>query len=824
MVRMTNASRRLPLLKWCGLAVVVVLALLPWWRNHHYLRDLYDYGLVIASNGHLDRGERPYVDFTTPIQAGFLGLNWLVERAGGGTYAALTRGAAGLILAGGLLLPLMLARRWPVWAAVLVGGAVTIASASQHTILWHNALGVFYLALVSWSTAIAPTLRRSDWPWHMLTAAGLFLGGINKLNFHLVAVAAAFAWALRTGLVRRTGWGRVGATMLAVFAAGVLLPLAVELAWTGASPRLWLANVVQLAAGSRLDTLHKIVSVDFLLRPLHDYYGPQLLPQAGLFGLFVSLATLAGCWPGHEAARADRWLVPAAVLTVTGAGAALLSTNFEIASVGLGAWLVLATSLWLGFAPTRHRAIFLGGLLLPALVLGVTAWRSAWAGQRSQLGYSSAPRSEYVAAEGLDPAYARLAGLRLPPDFALSLELLESKLPERGADGRRPVFYGAGLEFADRFFPGIWEKGQQLWMHWDTTYGSADRVRFEERLVREKYFQAVLCTVPLDYWPTSVHDLLKAHYVKDSVGPVFRLWNRHDESSINLRDSIQNIAELGGNVDGRVLHLHRDLLVGRQASDGRRVLGTTRRAGQVLVDTPVYRMGGVVVLDRQPGAGNGPLTTDVKVIVHGASPEDVRWAARLELPAGQQSLAVPFHADGLGKHLLLWIAQPAEQTGKLLVGLRDLEITQAADSDGGAPVLQDETMPESPFTPEHARSLLGDIAWRPQQLVTRGGRPGSQGLELPSWGELWLRTPGMTGEIRGRLAVTTTTARPTLVRVLWYKGGRLQILQHAWVSPGQPADFRAWTAEPGGWIGLVVERGAGAAPVEVRITQTTLTP
>ncbi|MBI2517731.1 MAG: hypothetical protein HYV95_12575 [Opitutae bacterium] len=821
---MTNESRRFSLLPWGGLAIVLVLALLPWWRNHHYLRDLYDYGLVIAANGHLDRGQRPYVDFTTPIQAGFLGMNWAVEQAGGGTYAALTHGAAGLILASGLVLPLMLARRWPVWAAALVGGAVTVASASQHTILWHNALGVFCLAVVSWSTAIASVLQRVNWPWHLLAAAGLFLGGINKLNFHLVAVAAGLAWALRAGLVRRVGWGRVVATMLSVFAAGVLLPLAAELAWTGASLQLWLANVVQLAANSRLDTLPKIGSVSFLLQPIHDYYGPQLPPQAGLFGLFVSLAAMAGCWPGNGAARADRWLVPAAALTVAGAGAALLATNFEIASVGLGAWLVLAASLWLGFAPTRRRAVFLGGLLLPALALGFTGWRSAWLGQRSQFGYSSVPRSEYVEVERLNPAYARLAGLRLPPDFALSLELLESRLPERGADGRYPVFYGAGLEFADRFFPGIWEKGQQLWMHWGTTYGPADRVRFEARLAREKYFRAVLCTVPFDYWPGSVHDLLQAYYVRDSVGPVFRQWIRRDENSLNLRDSIQSIAELGGNVDGRVLHLHRDPLTGRQASDGRRVLGTVRPAGQVLVRTPVHRVGGMVVLDRQPGAGDGPLMADVKAIVHGASPEDVRWTARLELPAGQQSLAVPFHADGSGKQLLLWITQPAEQSGKLLVGLRDLEITHAADAAGGAPVLQDETMPEAPPTLELAQSLFGDIAWRPQQLVTRGGRPGSQGLELPSWGELWLHTSGMTGEIRGRLTVTTATARPTLVRVLWYKSGRLQILQHAWVRPDRPTDFRAWTAEPGGWIGWVVERAAGAVPVEVRIVQSTLTP
>lgn len=78
-------------------AALLLIALLPWWRNHGYLRDLYDYGLVIAANGHLNLGERPYVDFTTPIQAGFLGLSWMFERLGGGTYGGLTLGGAALI-------------------------------------------------------------------------------------------------------------------------------------------------------------------------------------------------------------------------------------------------------------------------------------------------------------------------------------------------------------------------------------------------------------------------------------------------------------------------------------------------------------------------------------------------------------------------------------------------------------------------------------------------------------------------------------------------------------------------------------------------------
>ncbi|MDB6114571.1 MAG: hypothetical protein JWQ62_1516, partial [Lacunisphaera sp.] len=193
----------------------MVAALLPWWRNHHYLRDLYDYGIVIAADGRFERGEKPYVDFTTPIQAGFLGMNWLVERAAGGTYAALTLGGAGLIVLTTLVLTFMLARRWPWWAAVAVGGGVAIGAASQHTILWHNSLGVFCLALATWPAACAPVFRRASWPWHVLGVAGLFLSGINKVNFQLVALVVSLAWALRAGLTRQADWRRVLATAAA---------------------------------------------------------------------------------------------------------------------------------------------------------------------------------------------------------------------------------------------------------------------------------------------------------------------------------------------------------------------------------------------------------------------------------------------------------------------------------------------------------------------------------------------------------------------------------------------------------------------------------
>lgn len=822
---MTEPSPRLSTLAWCLIAAAVVVALLPWWKNHGYLRDLYDYGLVMASNGHLDRGERPYVDYTTPIQAGFLGLNWLIERVGGGTYAALTRGAAALIVAATMLLTLMLARRWPWWAALIVGGVVTVASASQHTILWHNTLGVFCLALVSWSAACEPVLRRVAWPWHVIAGAGLFIGGINKLNFHLVALAAALAWAVRAGALGRAGWGRVAATVGASMVVGLALPLAFELAWTGASLRVWLANVVQVAAGSRLGLLEDVLSVDFLLRPIHGYYGELLLPQVGLVGALLSVMGLAGCWPSRATgARWDRLFVPAAVVCSAAAAAALLATNFEIAYLGLGAWLALVTSLWLGFDGQGRRGFFIAGLMIPALLIGVTGWWSAWSGQRSQFGFSDAPRAEYLPAENAGSAFAPLRGLRLPPDLMLSLELLDHTLPDPDPEGRRPVFYGAGLEFVDRLYPSLRRKGEPLWFHWGTSYGPAELERLGRELERDDHYEAVFIIQAYDVWPVQFRPVLERHYLKDLVGPRVRRWERQDGYKVNLADTIETLTHLGGNVDGRMLHLQRHPLRVRRMADGRLLLGTTRSTGHVLLRAPTYRFGGKAVLDRLPGAGDGPLVADLKIIVHGAIPEEVRWSARIELPAGEQSVSVPFLADGHGKQLLVWITQPEEMRGRVLAGVRDLEITHAFELPGGAPQLREVVLAESPATPELANSLFGPITWRPRQLVVRDGWATEQGLALRPGGEVWLHTPDMTGVVRGQLTCAEVAGSPPFVRVFWYKGGRVQILQQGWLSRDQPFEFHAWTAEPGGWIGITVESSADAAPAIARLTSSTLTP
>ena len=99
-------------------------------------------------------GERPYVDFVTPIQAGFLWFNYQVETWTGGNYYGLTLGALPSLVGGFALLGYTHSRRWPWWWSLLAAWTVLMGSVGQHTIIWHNSLGVLCLAVALWVTTL----------------------------------------------------------------------------------------------------------------------------------------------------------------------------------------------------------------------------------------------------------------------------------------------------------------------------------------------------------------------------------------------------------------------------------------------------------------------------------------------------------------------------------------------------------------------------------------------------------------------------------------------------------------------------------------------
>jgi hypothetical protein len=795
-----------------GLVALVVLA--PWWRNHRYLRDLYDYGLVMAGVGRMAAGEHPYVDFVTPIQTGLFLLNGWAERLGGGTFQGMTRGTPVLaVLAVGLLAGL-LARRWPWWAALSLAGAVASMAVVQHSIIWHNSLGVVCIAVAALASALAPTLRREQWGLHLLTAAALFLGGITKLNSHLVALACVLAWALHSGFTGPARWSAVFGTVLLAGFCGVVLPVGFELWLTGAPLETWWYNVVTLPLASRTGILGDALEWRFYFTTRHDYYGALALPQLGAVGVLVTgLFAVAGIRAAGP--RRAGWILGAALLAAA-SGAALLATNQEIAYVALGAWFALIAALWVGFGLRPGGVLFTAGLIGPALVIGGLAWHSAWQGQRSQFGHSAVSRSTYLEAGTAAPEYAYLRGTLLPPVIVSSLADLAGWLVRHAVGPQAPVFYGPGLEALERIWPVRKVPGLPLWMHGGTSYGAREDAALQQALSAEGVYQHVVVPESWNHWTVQAGAELDQRYVRDRLGPVWYLYEKLPSGVVSWR-ALEFLRAFGGNVDpGRLIS---QTMERHALADGRKFLGVTRGAGELQLVAPSYRAQGEAVLRRRPDAPGRTGNVRFSVFAVAGENQFQRWLADVTLPEDADEVLVPFGVDASGLPMRLEVQIPPELDGAVSAGWRGLSVMHAVDGPESPPRVQ-QSASEAFLANDPMRLALLPAGWNPDKVFVREGRTGPQGLEIAPGGEVWIRLTGGFTEINGVVTVAAADPMPVqpLIRVLYYKGARLDVLTQGPVrAEDRRFEFKAWSTEPGGWLVILTEPGQAFSPVSVRI-------
>ena len=807
--------------KWYAWAVgilMLVIVLAPWWRNHVYLRSFFDYGVVMGGSGRIDDGQRPYVDFITPIQTGWYGLNRLAEKAGGGTFQAMTLSGAVCTLASFAVLWWMLARRWPAVLSALLAGALVAATAAQHTILFYNSWGVVLVAVAAWAGAVAPVLRKTDWPWHALAGAALFFGGINKINMQLMALGLACAWAVRAGLAGRAGAVRVGATLL-YYVAWAVLPVLAEMAWTGASFATWWHNVIALPAANRSGMVGAAVSKDFFLKSLHDYYGPLLLPQGGLLGAGATGLTVAAIL--HKTWREAGWLekilpVGCGAAAFLG-GAVFLTTNMDIIYIGVAGWLALVIALWLGYELPARGAWFYGAVVGPVLLVGVCAWHSAWQGQRSQFGHSSAPRSAYVdgARAGADFAYLR--GTRLPPEIVESLQAMGDWRRTLSAERRRKHFFGPGTEWAARFWPAPRTPGLPIYVHAGNSMGPTEAVALFS-MVSSGEFQEITVSRVLDNWPEREAIYLEHRYDKHSVGEIYSVYSL----GVNSGTSGAPVAftrRFGGNADSRFLISDAQLL---SRGIWHMFLGVTEGTSVMQLTAVSNRLQGEVVLRRAEGAPRVPVSAHFMIYAQ-ANPTTrfERWSQQVELPADQDEILVPYAIDSSHFPTTFTVEIPPALKGIAAAGWRGPRIQHTGGDGPDKPAWFFRTgAPVTPMDEAMLARLLPD-GWRPEAAFMRNGRVNESGIELSAAGEIWLRVKGLVTEFAGT-AVMPPGGQPPFVRGMWYSGGRLEVFSEMPVRPDdRTADFHAWCAEPGGWLVIAVDPAMGVTPVTVRVHKVT---
>lgn len=772
--------------------------------------------------GRIDDGQRPYVDFVTPIQTGWYLLNGLAEKAGGGTFQAMTLSGAACTLISLAALLGMLSRRWPLPAAAVVAGALVCGSVSQHTLIWYNSWGVVLVAVVAWAGAVAPVLRRETWAWHALAAAALFFGGINKVNMQLMAIGLGLAWAVRAGLTGRAGAGRVGVTLL-FYAVMAVLPVLAEMAWTGASFATWWHNVIALPAANRGNMVLAAWSRDFLFKSLHDYYGPLFLQKAGLIGVVLTILTLVTIlrktW--RETSRVEKILpVGCAAIALLG-GVVLLTTNMDIIYIGTAGWLALLVALWLGYELPARGPWFYGTLVLPVVFIGAISWYAAWQGQRSQFGHSLVPRSGYVRGEEAGPDFAYLRGTRLPPEMVQSLRRVADWRRSLSEERRSRHYFGPGTEWAARIWPALHTPGLPIYIHPGNSLGTEEAARFFNTISGGTLKEITVSRV-LDNWAERERLYLEHRYDKHALGEVFSVYSKHENDSVSIVP-VWFTRVFGGNADSR--YLSSGVLFQKMA-DWRMFLGITEGSGTMQLVIPTNRLRGEVVVRRQEGAPAVAAAAEFQIYAQAnATARFPRWSQRVELPADRDEVVVPYAIDSSHMPTTFTVEIPAGQSGLVVAGWRGPYIlhTGLEGPDTPAWFYRGEAAAVTPLD-EAALAALLPGNWRPEQAFMRNGRMTAGGIELSAGGEIWLKARDMVPEFAG--VATAATVKPggwrPQVRGMWYRGGRLEVFTDKLVSESDgTADFHAWCAEPGGWLIISVDPGFMVPAVLVRVHKVT---
>lgn len=816
--------RALPAL--AAVTVVAALVALPWWRNHTFLRDFYDYGLVIAASFRMSLGEMPYVDFTTPIQT----LHFLqargAERLFGPHYLSLTYPNLILILLAFLVMTGILRRALGLGVAILVAAAVVTASAGQHTIVWHNAMGVIWTALVVWLTARSRPASEPGATGRLLcVGAFLWLGGMTKINYQITALAFAGLFALRDGWVGAWTWRRVILTLAAYGLFGIVAPLATEMLYTGAGPARWLQNVVVIPE-SRLELVKAMGEAGFYFKTPHDYYRPLHMPFIGAWGVAVllAMAILSALRLRRVGAPCRAWVLLAAMVVGAWICAGVLqATNFDIAYVAGAAWLALSAGLALALLPESDGRVGRAGragLAVAAVTLLGPAWQAAWNGTRALWYSSEVGRAEMVSTDDLPERYEYFRGMRITPALHESLERLNQLQNELNGRGQASgeFYFLNGTEFLLRAFPGKRFAGLPLWLHEGTTYGEKGA-----RLIQQKLASAdIRGVVSFGGWNRWYHGMewyLDARYQYERVGPVLHVYRERGDPRRNWRDPtsfssrtassayVPDITEGGG-----PFTLCR-------ASAGPDYLGTPR-TGRLIFRRPLASVSAELVARRAAAAGQSPLDMVWRVVTTEPDGTDtVLRDVRLILAPDEPERLVPINVDTGGKPAALELYLPPDQ--RIEAGFRRLHTEYAAAPAGDLPDVLGEKQPAQPNPDTWAKALFADESLRHTPCLGFGF--GTSPNETDRGPELFVHTPGvvwfkldagyrhLAGEFG--LGSATWTNRDALngvrAQVVYYRPGHLEVLVDRELRPRErEADRAAQSFEvevPGqeGWVALV---------------------
>jgi len=690
----------------------------------------------------------------------------------------------------------------------------------RHTILWYNALGALCLTAAAWSSALAPRLSRQNAGMHAILAAALLVGGVTKVTFQVAALGAVVCFCAREAVRHRSSRGGAGALVGFALLFGVVFPVLFELWATGASVSIWLHNVLQLAGHDRAGYLLALANWHLYFEPRHDYYGELALPQVGAVIVAAFGIVLASGWANRD--RQDRACL---VLFTTGfafAALALLATNHEIAYVGLGTALGLATALALAFDLRPRSRLAQGAIAGPLLLVALVVGQSAWRGQRSQLGRPSIARSTYVRFGEEAPRFRYISGVWIPPALADSLQRLAQSIPPPRPDGRHPVLFTAGLEWLDRIWPPVRIPRLPLWYAHGTSAGDREDRLLEHEITHPEQLRHVYASPPWDFrTPELDHLLLSRSDPPVLLGPLVRDYRLRTFRS-TPEDLLNRINALGCNYDPALLSLGPDIAT-LPSSVGRPLLGISSGSGQFEFLGRAGRMRARAVLRRSGTASATAITrASFRIETCAKGTWQVVQSQTLQLAPTQTSVDWTHEFDSADQPVRFHIKIEPGAAGGIAAGWEAPSMVHGPDDGREPPRLFADEQNDDPAIPSAVLAPLYAAAWRPSRLLTRGALPEPCVFALKPGGQVWMKPSHDFASIEGTVRCLANEEGETpVVRVLWTAGDQIQILDQFGLDPAAgERRFRAWSAGRGGWLGLIVDPNYAAGPVSVRIERS----
>lgn len=515
--------------------LAIVLLLVLWQQNFNKLGSFYDYSIMTAAAGNLAAGLRPYRDFATVAQP----LSLLVARGCeilfGERYLSLAYG--NLLLSIGLFLLVWWYSRkaFPWYLALLIAVASPVASTLQHGIVWYNTIGMVILIAI---TLIGASIVRLG----SVTAAGslaiallLILGGMNKVNFHVVDLCVVFFY----GLVFWVHKGPVRPVKAAVFLVALCVcavaPILIETLWTHITISTWVHTIILGPAG-RAHRLRRIATLSFYLKnPSYYYYG-ALHPAVVGIGLVTYIAIFVAALRSGAQKLTTRlpligsplFLLAATEVMLLGATCVLVSTNSELQIIIGSYFLIGGVAIALICAPflgdywERPLRICCSAMAVYFLIFGgICCLRHARLSYFELTQFDGEPTAQQL------PLY--LQGVHLSEVGAARLAAIDAAV--RRDHSLTPPCWGPGLELMSRIYGGVTGPAIPLWYDLGTSVHESSAPALIAAIEHSGCSLVISDSIWINSFPNDVRRHLEINWVEEK-SPLVIVFHRKAAASL----------------------------------------------------------------------------------------------------------------------------------------------------------------------------------------------------------------------------------------------------------------------------------------------------